>query len=235
MTQKLSAADGMSEKRGAGRPRHNPNEAKRVPLNMRTTPSLRTRLEDAAAESGRSLAQEVEARLEASFVSEDQLRERFGSGELQAVFQMLAGATRLIETRLGTDPLTDFRGFLALREAWQGLLKSVGPAPDEQLAKKIRQAAIESQAAEAAMPELPDAPPPIAAGLLSDDPSSKEREEHRAALKQYQDKLREYRAALERTSDAHLAEREVLKDLWRAAEVGRDIARQSLQQHEEQE
>src|SRR6187431_2169794 len=41
-------------------------DIKRYPLNMRTTKSLRMRLERAAAKSGRSLAQEVERRLERS-------------------------------------------------------------------------------------------------------------------------------------------------------------------------
>ena len=40
---------------------------KRVPLNMRTTQDLRSKLDAAAAASGRSLAQEVELRLERSF------------------------------------------------------------------------------------------------------------------------------------------------------------------------
>lgn len=39
----------------------------RVPLNMRTTRALRTRLADEANRQGRSLCQEVEYRLEASF------------------------------------------------------------------------------------------------------------------------------------------------------------------------
>jgi len=40
---------------------------KRYPLNMRTTKEVRERLEEAAAESGRSLVQEVENRIEISF------------------------------------------------------------------------------------------------------------------------------------------------------------------------
>lgn len=44
-----------------------PDGGKRHPLNMRTTAHLRGRLEAAAVRSGRSLAQEVEHRLEMSF------------------------------------------------------------------------------------------------------------------------------------------------------------------------
>jgi hypothetical protein len=45
-------------------------DIKRYPLNMRTTNEVREKLERAAAESGRSLAQEVEFRLERSFERE---------------------------------------------------------------------------------------------------------------------------------------------------------------------
>jgi len=40
---------------------------KRYPLSLRTTKELRQKLEKAAAQSGKSLAQEIEARLEQSF------------------------------------------------------------------------------------------------------------------------------------------------------------------------
>jgi hypothetical protein len=48
-----------------------PEEGKRVPLNMRTTRDVRDRLAAAARASGRSLAQEVEYRLERSFQDQD--------------------------------------------------------------------------------------------------------------------------------------------------------------------
>ena len=59
------------EKRKPGRPTETPGDAKRHPLNMRTTKALRDSLEEAAADSGRSLAQEVEYRLERSFLMDD--------------------------------------------------------------------------------------------------------------------------------------------------------------------
>ena len=49
-----------------------PGEGKRVPLNMRTTREVRAALEEAAAQSGRSLVQEVEHRLGQSF-NEDRI------------------------------------------------------------------------------------------------------------------------------------------------------------------
>jgi Arc-like DNA binding domain len=44
---------------------------KRYPLNMRTTKELRDKIEAAATFSGRSLVQEVEARLEESFLRQN--------------------------------------------------------------------------------------------------------------------------------------------------------------------
>ena len=49
-----------------------------VPLNMRTTPEIRARLERAASESGRSLVKEVEKRIERSFEIEDGVYRDFG-------------------------------------------------------------------------------------------------------------------------------------------------------------
>jgi hypothetical protein len=45
-----------------------PAKGKRYPLNMRTTLELRQKIEEAAEWSGRSLVQEVEHRLEESFL-----------------------------------------------------------------------------------------------------------------------------------------------------------------------
>jgi Arc-like DNA binding domain len=61
---------------------------KRHPLNMRTTKEIRDRLEAAAVANGRSLAQEVEARLERSFAEES----GFGGPEMRRVAYLMAAA-----------------------------------------------------------------------------------------------------------------------------------------------
>jgi hypothetical protein len=53
------------------RARAKPRAGKRYPLNMRTTKAIRDKLEHAAATAGRSLAQEVELRLEQSFLLQE--------------------------------------------------------------------------------------------------------------------------------------------------------------------
>jgi hypothetical protein len=71
---------------------------KRYPLNMRTTKEVRDKLEHAAAATGRSLAQEVELRLEKSFLIQDLMAQglelSYGS-KLAAVLLMLGEGMKM--------------------------------------------------------------------------------------------------------------------------------------------
>lgn len=62
-------------RRAGNERRKTPRVGKRYPLNLRTTFDIRAKLESAAVASGRSLAQEVEYRLERSFERQDLLQE----------------------------------------------------------------------------------------------------------------------------------------------------------------
>lgn len=64
-----------NDKRSRGRPREG-SDLKCAPINVRTTPVLRRRIEEACARSGRSMAKEVECRLHLSFDLEDDERLR---------------------------------------------------------------------------------------------------------------------------------------------------------------
>lgn len=80
-----------------GRPRHHDGEVKKAAIAVRTAPSIRDALKKAADESGRSITQEVEARLVASLERD--------------------GGTRTPETeRL----LTEIGGAIAEIEGWTG-------------------------------------------------------------------------------------------------------------------
>ncbi|UQD96146.1 hypothetical protein [Bradyrhizobium japonicum] len=79
---------------------------KRYPLNVRTTFELRQSIEAAAAQSGRSLTQEAEARIESSFqqenaasVLEDQLKKWFQLADKQKE-QIKELTEQLTESRL---------------------------------------------------------------------------------------------------------------------------------------
>lgn len=50
-----------------GRPPKHESDVKRIPIGFRTTPEFKAKIDAAAAASGRSLAQEIELRLEQSF------------------------------------------------------------------------------------------------------------------------------------------------------------------------
>ena len=67
-------------------------DGKRHPLNMRTTRETRERLEATAAANGRSLAQEVEARLERSFAQDQRLEDVFGSADLFGLLRAVGTA-----------------------------------------------------------------------------------------------------------------------------------------------
>lgn len=77
-----------------GRPRLSSEVAKRHPLNMKTTKTLRSQLETASDISGRTLSHEVEFRLAESFLPSDVI---FGSDETQSMLRAIAGVVQVIE------------------------------------------------------------------------------------------------------------------------------------------
>jgi hypothetical protein len=107
-------------------PATNETEAgKRFPLNMRTTKGIRDRLESAARANGRSLAQEVEHRLEQSFFGEDARAHFFGGADLDALCQQIAGAVGFVQQKTGKRWLEDYETYLAVSDALEGILKWV--------------------------------------------------------------------------------------------------------------
>jgi hypothetical protein len=86
----------MDEGKSSGR-----GEGKRHPLNMRTTKELREKIDRAAEQSGRSLVQEVEHRLERSFDEGDLLEKVFGGSDNVALFRVLSGVIAETEARTG--------------------------------------------------------------------------------------------------------------------------------------
>lgn len=63
------------EKRRGGWPARELRPGERVPMSFRVTPEFKRMLDDASAKSGKSLSQEVEARLEQSFRDEQHLEQ----------------------------------------------------------------------------------------------------------------------------------------------------------------
>src|SRR5262245_50912099 len=107
-----------------GRPNLPKGEGKRFALGLRVTEERRRALDEAAAKSGRSISQEIELRLEQSFLDEEAL----GGREMLGLFRMMAGAAMMVEERLGGRSWsTDWEAFQAVREAWHKIIDGIRP------------------------------------------------------------------------------------------------------------
>jgi hypothetical protein len=105
------------EGRKAGRPSKG-DKAKRAPLNMKTTPQLRDRMQRAADANGRALTQEVEARLDRSLDRDNQ----YGGQHVATFVDLLGMAIRVIEQKHGTRWIDDPGTFDAVEAASLRLL-----------------------------------------------------------------------------------------------------------------
>lgn len=84
-----------------GRPPKGPQEGKKSFLSTRIPVDLRSRLEHASAESGRSLSQEIEFRLEQSFIEEEARYECFGGKGGYEILRALGAASAAIAAQRG--------------------------------------------------------------------------------------------------------------------------------------
>lgn len=98
-------------------------DAKRAPLNLRTSPGLRTKIEEAASLSGRPLTQEVEHRLELSFAQDEAL----GGAQTAAFVRMVGGALARIEWHAGHKWFEHETSWRAASDAIVDLLTSMRP------------------------------------------------------------------------------------------------------------
>lgn len=117
--------------RARGRPRKAPVEGDRYPVAARLSAEIRAKVEAAADRNGRSLAQEVEARVQRSFHDDDAL-----AGDRGMLLRMLAGAIWSIEQRYGHPWSKDWRTGQAVRRAMNRLLDALlPPLPDDEIAR----------------------------------------------------------------------------------------------------
>ena len=93
---------------------------RRKTMSTRLTPETRAQLEEAAAQSGRSLAQEIEIRLERSFVE-------FGKEETFLVARLLANAIHTIEVVTGKNWMDDPEAHRQTQEACKNILDAFRP------------------------------------------------------------------------------------------------------------
>ena len=155
-----------------------PGQGKRVPLNMRTTQEVRDRLERDAADSGRSLVQEVEAHLERSFQEEDAL----GGRQLRSMFGLLANAAVLIQEQTGKSCFEDWDTWIAVNEAWKRLIWAFAPPWPQEWNDALMEATA------VPVPEVPPPLPPLPSMLSfeGDHQYQDELKKNEAAWKQYE-------------------------------------------------
>lgn len=108
--------------------------SKRRPLNMRTTPAIRSRLDKESKLSGRSLAQEVEKRLEESFAKDDAQFIMFGGEHNFELLKMLGSAISFAEKTTGKNWLKDVETHSMVLPIIYGTLNQLNPNRENNLA-----------------------------------------------------------------------------------------------------
>jgi hypothetical protein len=111
--------EGSQGKKARGRPALPPEKGKRHAVGIRTTRGLKDLLQRAADFSGRSLAQEIEYRLEASFQTED----AFGGPRTAALLRSLGAAAQLWKGGAPDAWLDDPRARRSIFQRWKQQLE----------------------------------------------------------------------------------------------------------------
>lgn len=113
------------EKKRGGRPSER-DEPKRAAIALRTTPAIKEQLSDAADARGRSITQEVEARIEESFAMEALL----GGPRTKELLLEIAGQIARAEAVTGQLWHEDAATFLTARHLIDDVLKRAQPRPE---------------------------------------------------------------------------------------------------------
>lgn len=124
-------------KKKLGRPSEVPGDVKRHPINMRTTQALRKKLDKSAANSGRSLAQEIEYRLTRSFHSEDALSVAGIDPRTSKFIRAILDAKLLIEERQKKSSWEDFDTWLLFKGAVNALFGYEAPKESKAYLKRV--------------------------------------------------------------------------------------------------
>ncbi len=186
-------------KRKRGRPRKPDSEKRRNNVTFRMRDSVKKRLQESAANAGRSLSEENEYHLERALLEE----ETFGGRQFHALFGLLGNAAVLIEQQTGKAYFEDYYTYVAVRAAWQRLIDDFGPSPPAENIVALEQAAAPP------VPKLPMLPtPPAPPQQLKD---------YDAAMVIYKKESAEYKKAGE-------ALRRIVEDVQAQMALGKDVA-----------
>lgn len=126
LTEGFGMSSEQSSKNVGGRPSER-DEPKRAAIAVRTTPTIKARLSDAAEARGRSITQEVEARIEQSFDLEDSL----GGPQTMALMIELARQIAKAEVATGKAWHRDTKTHRAGLKLVETALKASRPRPEK--------------------------------------------------------------------------------------------------------
>ncbi len=149
---------------------------RRKTTSTRITPETRGQIEEAAAQSGRSLAQEIEFRLERSLQQEADS----GGRQLHGLLRLLIGAAEIIQARTGKSASDDWKTGIAVGSAWKRLIHDWLSRPPAELIAEMERLSDN-------IPDAPEQPEmPARGGLLVPRASEEEWEAHRESLPNFQ-------------------------------------------------
>ncbi len=170
MAAKTSKKPGQADQRPVrgkpGKKPQGPFADKSRTMTTRITEGTRERLEQAARASGRSLSQEIERRLDRSFIADDYLnvfcRDHRTAEFVRGIQEIIA----LLEKHTGKSVWRDYETFLAFRAAVAGNLPRYRPERSEAFIARTKKCLAESEDAKNAWLEQwggffpkPGAPP----------------------------------------------------------------------------
>ena len=126
-------------KQKIGRPRLPPGKKREAPIGFRPTPDMRADLKGAAADKGRSMAQEIQSRLEETFSrdeADDRVREAvlkdiydsFGKEKTFRTMRLLASMVQMVEQTTGKSWLEDPETNIWVNEMISEAINRYGPA-----------------------------------------------------------------------------------------------------------
>jgi TraY domain len=185
--------------RPRGRPPLPQAEGKRHALALRVTAERRNALEEAAAQSGRSLSQEIEFRLEQSFHEEAS----YGGREMAGLFRMMAGAAAFISERRGGKAWSsDWETFQAVRTAWRELINQAIPSMPADWKAKFQNLKSEDPGRPPALPELGNESLGLLSDMFASDSAFSQEREHaieewRRNVEDWENRVRNYREKLD--------------------------------------
>ncbi len=120
-----------------GRPPLPPGERRGASIAFRPTPAIREKLGEASKANARSRSQEVEARLDRSFLEENHLSLICGDSRTARFVMDILDSKKLIESYQEKSVWEDFECHEAMEEALKRLLARGAPRPTGKFKKQV--------------------------------------------------------------------------------------------------